>query len=126
MILRRSGIACLLAFAGISFQCSPSTPSTAKVLDAGAADSNAAVDSAVPPIDVDASTDASFDAPVDVAHDAGPGIATRVRIMGANITSGSQQAYEMPGIRIFKGLAPDIVMLQEFQYKSGTLRALVD
>ncbi len=54
----------------------------------------------------------------------------RVRIMAANITSGTQQSYEAPGIRIFQGLDPDIVAIQEFQVggisDSNTLRTLVD
>ncbi len=50
----------------------------------------------------------------------------RVRIVAANITSDNYQAYELPGIRIFQGLAPDIVMIQEFNYRHGTLRDLVD
>ena len=48
------------------------------------------------------------------------------RVMAANITSGNDQAYENPGIRIFQGLKPDVVAVQEFNYESGTLRDLVD
>ncbi|HUK81818.1 MAG TPA: PKD domain-containing protein [Verrucomicrobiae bacterium] len=43
-----------------------------------------------------------------------------VRVMGANLTSGSNQRYETPGLDIFKGLAPDIVAIQEFHYASTT------
>ena len=43
-----------------------------------------------------------------------------VRVMGANITSGSSQGYETPGLDIFKGLKPDVVALQEFDYTSTT------
>lgn len=54
----------------------------------------------------------------------------RVRIMAANTTSGNLQSYEAPGIRIFQGLKPDIVAIQEFQVSgnsdSNTLRTLVD
>jgi endonuclease/exonuclease/phosphatase family metal-dependent hydrolase len=46
--------------------------------------------------------------------------------MAANITSGTQQSYEAAGIRIFQGLAPDVVLIQEFRYATGTLRSLVD
>jgi endonuclease/exonuclease/phosphatase family metal-dependent hydrolase len=53
-----------------------------------------------------------------------------VRIMAANITSGNFQSYEAPGIRIFQGLKPDIVAIQEFQVAGGSssndLRTLVD
>jgi len=48
------------------------------------------------------------------------------RVMAANTTSGNYQAYENPGIRIFQGLKPDIVAVQEFNYESGSLRDLID
>ncbi len=54
------------------------------------------------------------------------GATVRVRIVAANITSDNYQSYELPGIRIFQGLAPDIVMIQEFKYRHGTLRDLID
>lgn len=53
----------------------------------------------------------------------------RVRLMGANITSGNNQSYQDPGIHIFKGVAPDVVMLQEFNVGSNSaaeIRAFVD
>jgi endonuclease/exonuclease/phosphatase family metal-dependent hydrolase len=53
-----------------------------------------------------------------------------VRIMAANLTSGNYQSYEAPGIRIFQGLKPDIVALQEFRYNASTndadVRTFVD
>ena len=49
-----------------------------------------------------------------------------ISVMSANITSGTHSAYEGPGIRIFQGLQPDIVLIQEFNYEYGTLRDLVD
>ena len=49
-----------------------------------------------------------------------------IRIMAANISSGKYQAYEEPGIRIFQALKPDIVLIQEFSSRSGSLRDLVD
>ena len=76
---------------------------------------------------VDAGTDVAFDAD-DAAADAAvdEGAPTHLRIMAANTTSGSGQDYELPGIRIFQGLLPDIVLIQEFAYANGDLRALVD
>lgn len=56
----------------------------------------------------------------------GSGSNVTCRIMAANTTSGNYQAYESPGIRIFQGLKPDVVGIQEFNYESGTLRDLVD
>jgi endonuclease/exonuclease/phosphatase family metal-dependent hydrolase len=51
---------------------------------------------------------------------------TRVRIMAANLTSGTSQGYEQPGIDILEGLVPDVVLIQEFNYAAGDLRTLVD
>lgn len=44
---------------------------------------------------------------------------TVIRIMSANLT-GSSQKYEAPAIRIFQGLKPDIVAIQEFNYSNNT------
>lgn len=43
-----------------------------------------------------------------------------VRIAAANLSSGTSQRYEAPGLRILKGLQPDIVAIQEFNYASTT------
>ena len=43
-----------------------------------------------------------------------------VRVVDANITSGTNQRYETAGLDIFKGLKPDIVAIQEFNYSSTT------
>jgi endonuclease/exonuclease/phosphatase family metal-dependent hydrolase len=45
--------------------------------------------------------------------------------MAANITSGNNSAYEAPGTRIFQGLKPDVVLIQEFN-SSSDLRKFVD
>ena len=51
----------------------------------------------------------------------------RVRIMAANLSSGKFQAYDPgEGIRIFQALEPDVVLIQEFNYRKGGLRDLVD
>lgn len=73
-------------------------------------------------------TDASVEGGEASADGADPdeGPKTRVRLMAANITSGSSQSYELPGVHIFQGLLADIVMLQEFHYASGDQRAMVD
>ncbi len=52
-----------------------------------------------------------------------------VRVMAANTTSGNGQSYLDPGIRIFQGLKPDVVCIQEFKYGSSSdteIRAFVD
>jgi endonuclease/exonuclease/phosphatase family metal-dependent hydrolase len=57
------------------------------------------------------------------------GWAQRIRLMAANLTSGTNQAYEAPGIRIFQGVKPDIVMIQEFNVgtsNTAALRTFVD
>jgi endonuclease/exonuclease/phosphatase family metal-dependent hydrolase len=53
---------------------------------------------------------------------------TVVRVMAANVTGGAQQ-YEDFAIRIFQGLKPDIIAIQEFNYLSETpaqIRSFVD
>jgi endonuclease/exonuclease/phosphatase family metal-dependent hydrolase len=88
----------------------------------GGAQPPGATDAGATPFDGAAiGPDAGADAP---AVDAG--LPARVRIMAANLTSGTQQSYELPGIHIFQGLAPDIVMIQELNYAGGPLRSLVD
>lgn len=46
--------------------------------------------------------------------------------MAANITSGNNQSYLDHGVRIFQGLKPDIVCIQEFNTTTNTIRAFVD
>jgi endonuclease/exonuclease/phosphatase family metal-dependent hydrolase len=73
-----------------------------------------------------AGSDAAHDGTTSEAgFDAASAPQGRVRVMAANITSGSAQSYEDPGIRIFQGIKPDVVLIQEFAYAGG-LRALVD
>ncbi len=47
-----------------------------------------------------------------------------LRVMAANLTSGTGQAYESPGIRIFQGLKPDVVTIQEFNYSDNSAASL--
>ncbi len=45
----------------------------------------------------------------------------RLRIVAANLTSGNGQNYDLGhGARILQGLAPDVVLIQEFNYLSNT------
>ena len=83
---------------------------------------NDAANGVVPGPNSDAATDASVEGGIDGSD----GSTTRVRIMAANITSGSSQSYELPGLHIFQGLLPDIVLIQEFRYAAGDPRAMVD
>ncbi|MES2709703.1 MAG: endonuclease/exonuclease/phosphatase family protein [Verrucomicrobiota bacterium] len=49
----------------------------------------------------------------------------RLRIMTGNISSGNQQSYDSgEGARIFQGLKPDVVLIQEFNYSTGTAAAI--
>ncbi|MGZ3460677.1 MAG: lamin tail domain-containing protein [Archangium sp.] len=49
----------------------------------------------------------------------------RVRLMAANISSGSYQSYDPgEGIRIFQGTKPDVVMIQEFNYGDNSASAI--
>ncbi|WP_437624263.1 endonuclease/exonuclease/phosphatase family protein [Sorangium sp. So ce1151] len=54
----------------------------------------------------------------------------RVRLMAANLTSGTRQSYDPGhGQRIMQGLGPDIVLIQEFNYGdngAAEIRAFVD
>ena len=86
----------------------------------GAAAPGGAGDDASSPI-VDAATEAASETAT-----ADEGAPARVRVMAANLTSGNNQSYATPGIDVFQGLGPDIVLIQEFNYASGTLRSLVD
>jgi hypothetical protein len=65
----------------------------------------------------------------DVAPDAALG-PSNLRVMAANLTSGSNQSYDPgEGLRIFEGLKPDVVLIQEFNYGTNSdadMRAMVD
>ncbi|MEW5853787.1 MAG: endonuclease/exonuclease/phosphatase family protein [Myxococcota bacterium] len=58
--------------------------------------------------------------------DAGGPVATQsIRIMAANITSGNYQSYDPGhGIRIFQGLDPDVVLIQEMNYYDNSAAAV--
>jgi endonuclease/exonuclease/phosphatase family metal-dependent hydrolase len=101
---------------GCALSCSDPALAPSPKQDAGITDAEPNVDDAgggpedapVPPID-----------PKPVRCDGGT--AQRVRVMAANISSGSAQSYtEGSGARLFKALAPDIVMIQEFNYAGNT------
>jgi len=55
--------------------------------------------------------------------DAGPPGTNAVRILAGNLTSGTKQAYEDPGTRIFQGLKPDIALVQEFNVGDKSVTA---
>jgi len=42
-----------------------------------------------------------------------------LRVMASNLTSGSNQRYETPGLNILKGLNPDVVAMQEFNVSNS-------
>lgn len=54
----------------------------------------------------------------------------RLRLAAANVTSGMKQSYDPGhGIRILKGIAPDVAMLQEFNFRGNSpadIRGFVD
>ncbi len=84
----------------------------------------------VPPADV---VDVPPEEVVDAVEDTGPEWAEGpypVRVMAANISSGNYQSYDPGhGIRIFQGLDPDVVLIQEFNYANNTtsdIRRFVD
>ena len=52
-----------------------------------------------------------------------------IRIAASNLSSGSNQAYESPGIRLLQGLKPDIIAMQEFNYganQAADIQSLVN
>jgi endonuclease/exonuclease/phosphatase family metal-dependent hydrolase len=52
-----------------------------------------------------------------------------LRVMSANLTSGNFQKYETPGLDILKGLKPDVVAIQEFNYSNNAaadFRQMID
>ena len=54
-----------------------------------------------------------------------PGAGAPLRVMSANTTSGNNQSYDPgDGIRIFEGLKPDIVLIQEFNFGDNSATAL--
>jgi len=50
---------------------------------------------------------------------------TRIKILAANLSDNTTQAYKAPGIRIIQALKPDIVAIQEFNYREGSSQDLV-
>lgn len=72
------------------------------------------------------------DADTDVqapSTDVHPGGSSRLRIVAGNLTSGKNQAYQEPGIRILTALVPDVALLQEVNYGTDApadIRAFVD
>lgn len=79
----------------------------------------------------DAPSDAGVSPPADAASDGnargdGP---SNLRVMAANLSSGSLSTYEPgEGTRMFQGLRPDVALVQELKYRSNTdedLRAFV-
>ncbi|RKG79828.1 endonuclease [Corallococcus exercitus] len=87
--------------------------------------------------DAGSATDAGSSTDGGSATDAGTidgpdsdGGVTQIRLMAANLTSGNGQSYDPGhGIRLMQGVDPDVVMIQEFNYKSNSaadIRAMVD
>lgn len=51
---------------------------------------------------------------------------TTIRIMAANTTSGEDQSYDPgEGIRIFRAMKPDIILIQEFNYEKNSIKSFV-
>lgn len=111
----------LLALGACSDQTTASndTPAPIDTPDDTDAGSSGSVDGSKPP------NDAGADAPI-----IDDGNIRRVRIVAANTTSGASTSYApIESIRLFQGLKPDVVLLQEFKYKTGSdgdIREFVD
>lgn len=79
----------------------------------------------------DAGAVADGGAPTDAGtvSDGGTGWDGHLRVMAGNLTSGNDQSYLDPGIRIFEGLHPDVALIQEFNVGGDTaqeIRTFVD
>ena len=51
--------------------------------------------------------------------------AISITIASANLSDNTSQSYEDPGIRILQALQPDVLAIQEFNYRAGTSQDLV-
>lgn len=78
------------------------------------------------PLARESSLEAIAASPLTALGTTTPSGGVRVRFVAANLTSGNRQSYEAPGIRILKGINPDVVLIQEFNNKSGSIQDLVD
>lgn len=56
--------------------------------------------------------------------DAGPPGTNPVRIVAGNLTSGTGQAYQDEGTRIFQGLHPDVALVQEMNFGNNSTTAI--
>ncbi len=100
------------------------------VTDAGSAEDAGSLTDAGSSTDAGSPTDGgSADAGSDGESDTDAGY-TEIRLMAANLSSGNGQDYDPGhGIRLMQGVKPDIVMIQEFNYKSDSaadMRSMVD
>jgi endonuclease/exonuclease/phosphatase family metal-dependent hydrolase len=59
------------------------------------------------------------------SSDAAARAAISITVVSANLSDNTSQAYTDPGIRLLQALDPDIVGIQEFNYKEGTSKDLV-
>jgi len=66
-----------------------------------------------------------FGAPGQISFAKSPYKTTRINILTANLSDNTSQAYKDPGIRIIQALKPDIVAIQEFNYRKGSSQDLV-
>ncbi|MFY1824868.1 endonuclease/exonuclease/phosphatase family protein [Myxococcus fulvus] len=91
------------------------TDDAGTTIDAGT-DAGSPVDAGTP--DAGSSTDAGT--PTDGGP--APGSYTNIRIMASNLSSGNGQDYDPGhGIRLMQGVDPDVVLIQEFNYKSDSV-----
>lgn len=71
-----------------------------------------------------------IDSQMDQGLEVSRAVTANLRLMAANLTSGSNQSYSSgEGARILKGVKPDVVCLQEFNYGKNTtaeIRSFVD
>jgi endonuclease/exonuclease/phosphatase family metal-dependent hydrolase len=111
-------------------RCGPAGPIPESSSEAPAAVDG--IDADVPDNDNDLGSlpDADANALVTCPSPSNVGAPFRLRAVAANLTSGNQQSYdEGHGIRIMKGLKPDVVLIQEYKIgnnSNSTLQAMAD
>jgi hypothetical protein len=94
------------------------SPADASVKDASPADASVKDASLADAAPTDSRIDYDF-----------AGTSKRLRVMAANTSTGNKQSYDPgEGLRIFQGLHPDVVLIQEFNYgdnSAATIRGFV-
>lgn len=129
VLLALAAFVALAAFGGSTYGCS----GTAAPVDAGPGPGlDAAPSDAAPDASPDAPTDSGgLDASLDAPVEAGPVVCgtDRLRVMAGNLSGTGGTYDDERGIHLFRGLHPDVALVQELRYGDNSVaaqRAFVD